>query len=77
MSRGGQGNLARYAQGVAIAFEFTGSIAGGALFGWWLDRRLGSAPWAAMILTLLGTIVGFVRLVQIAQRFRRMDRRAG
>jgi ATP synthase protein I len=72
-----QGSLARYARGVAIAFEFTGSIVGGAIAGWWIDRWLGTAPYAALGLTLLGTVVGFVRLLQMLQRFRSIDRQAG
>ena len=71
-----EGSLIRYARGVAIAFEFSGSIAGGALFGWLLDRWLGTAPYGALMLTLLGTGVGFWRLLQMAQRFRRLDRRS-
>jgi ATP synthase protein I len=71
------GALGRYARGIAIAFEFTGSIAGGAILGWWIDRWLGTTPYAALSLTLLGTGVGFYRLFQMLQRFRSMDRRPG
>lgn len=69
-----QGSLARYARGVGIAFEFTGSIAGGALAGWLLDRWLGTAPYGGLGMTLLGTLVGFVRLLQMIRRFQRIDR---
>ena len=72
-----QNPLGRYARGIAIAFEFTGSIVGGAILGWWIDRWLGTAPYAALILTLLGTFVGFFRLVQMLRRFRSIDRQLG
>ena len=69
--------LGRYARGIAIAFEFTGSIVGGAILGWWIDRWLGTEPYAALILTLLGTFVGFFRLIQMLRRFRSIDRQLG
>ena len=77
MNVASQGALGRYARGVGIAFEFTGSIVGGAIAGWWIDRWLGTDPYAALVLTLLGTVVGFVRLLQMLQRFRSIDRQAG
>ena len=72
-----QNPLGRYARGIAIAFEFTGSIVGGAILGWWIDRWLGTGPYAALILTLLGTFVGFFRLIQMLRRFRSIDRQLG
>ena len=72
-----QNPLGRYARGIAIAFEFTGSIVGGAILGWWIDRWLGTEPYAALILTLLGTFVGFFRLIQMLRRFRSIDRQLG
>lgn len=72
-----QNPLGRYARGIAIAFEFTGSIVGGAILGWWVDRWLGTTPYAGLILTLLGTFVGFFRLIQMLRRFRSIDRQLG
>jgi ATP synthase protein I len=57
-----------------VAFEFSGTIAGGAFVGWLLDRWLGTPPWGAVLMTLLAVVGGFVRLVQILRRFERRDR---
>ncbi len=66
--------MVRYARGIAIAFEFTGMIAAGAILGWWLDRMLGTAPYLGLAVTLLGIAGGFVRLLQMVLRFQRIDR---
>jgi F0F1-type ATP synthase assembly protein I len=63
----------RYARGMAIAFEFTGTIAAGALIGWYLDSRLGWTPWASIILTLGSAAGAFVRLIQMLRRFQELD----
>jgi F0F1-type ATP synthase assembly protein I len=65
--------MVRYARGVAVAFEFTGMIAAGAILGWWLDRMLGTGPYLGLIVTLVGVAGGFLRLVQMIQRFRQID----
>jgi len=62
----------RYARGMAIAFEFTGTIAAGALIGWYLDSRLGWTPWASIILTLGSAAAAFVRLIQMLRRFQEL-----
>lgn len=66
--------LLRYARGAAIAFEFTSSIAAGALLGWWLDRYFGTTPWCMAGATILASIAGFVRLLQVLRQFERLDR---
>jgi F0F1-type ATP synthase assembly protein I len=35
----------RYSRGMAVAFEFGGTIAAGALVGWYLDEHFGWTPW--------------------------------
>jgi F0F1-type ATP synthase assembly protein I len=63
----------RYARGMAIAFEFTGTIAAGALIGWYLDSRLGWSPWASIVLTVGSAAAAFVRLIQMLRRFQGID----
>jgi F0F1-type ATP synthase assembly protein I len=58
---------------MAMAFEFTGTIAGGAFVGWYLDQRLGWTPWASIVATILAAVGAFVRLVQMLRRFQRLD----
>jgi len=63
-----QNPLGRYARGIAIAFEFTGSIVGGAILGWWIDRWLGTEPWLMLLWLALGLIAGFRGVIRAVQR---------
>jgi len=66
--------ILRYARGGAVAFEFTGTIAGGAFCGWYLDSKLQTAPWLLLLLTVLGAVGGFFRLIRMVERFNEIDR---
>jgi F0F1-type ATP synthase assembly protein I len=65
------GRWVRYGRGTALVFEFTGTIAAGALLGHLLDRKFNSEPWFMIVLTLAGVVGGFVRLVQVVERLER------
>lgn len=52
----------------SVGIEFAIAVAGCALAGHWLDGKLGTAPWLAIGGTILGSIVGFRSLWQVAQR---------
>jgi F0F1-type ATP synthase assembly protein I len=67
----------RYGRYGAVAFEFSGTIAAGAMMGWLIDRWAGSEPYALVAGTLLAVVGGFVRLIQILKRFDRIDRQRG
>ncbi len=58
---------------MAVAFEFTGTIAAGALVGWYLDDRLGWTPWGSIVATVLAAVGAFVRLLQMLRRFQQLD----
>lgn len=63
-----------------LGFELAGSIAGGALIGWWLDRQLGTAPWALTVATAIGVLGGLYNLIRTALRAGQeaeAERRAG
>jgi len=47
---------------VAVTFCFLG--------GWWLDRKLGAAPWFMMVGLVLGTVVGFSMVFKAARKMR-------
>lgn len=49
-----------------LGFELAGSIAGGALIGWWLDRQLGTAPKALTVATAIGVVGGLYNLIRTA-----------
>ncbi len=63
----------RYSRGMAIAFEFTGTIAAGAFIGWYLDQRLGWTPWGSIVATVAAAVAAFVRLLQMVRRFQQLD----
>ena len=55
----------------AVAFEFVGMIAAGVFLGYELDAWAGTAPWLIMSFTILGTVGGFYRMIQILRQFER------
>ncbi len=63
-----------YGRYAAVAFNFTGTIAAGALAGWLLDRWLGTDPYGVVACTLLAVVGGFVSLVETLRRLDRLDR---
>jgi F0F1-type ATP synthase assembly protein I len=63
----------RYARGMGIAFEFTGTIGAGAALGWYLDERFAVAPWGSITLTVAAVVGAFVRLIQMLRRFQQLD----
>jgi F0F1-type ATP synthase assembly protein I len=67
------GPIVRYGRYGALAFEFSGTIAGGAVVGWLVDRWLGTAPYGVTFCTLIAVVGGFVRLIQVLKRFERFD----
>lgn len=69
----GPDSIVRYGRYGALAFEFSATIAGGAVIGWALDEWLHTAPYLVVTTTILAVIGGFVRLIQVLRRFDRLD----
>lgn len=69
-----RGPIVRYGRYGALAFEFSGTIVGGSVVGWALDRWLGSSPYALVVCTLLAVVGGFIRMIVILKGFERADR---
>jgi len=64
----------------AAGLELGISVAIGALFGAWLDGKLGTAPWLLIAFLIVGVIAGFrgvLRAVARAERADRAERIAG
>lgn len=61
----GVGSAARY---IAAGTELAGSVVGGVLLGYWLDGRLGTAPWLTLLFTLAGLGGGLYRLISTLNR---------
>lgn len=58
----------------AAGLELGISVAIGALFGAWLDGKLGTAPWLLMVFLILGVIAGFRGVLRAVARAERADR---
>src|SRR3954465_13517127 len=58
----------------AAGLELGISVAIGALFGGWLDGRLGQGPWLLIGFLILGVIAGFRGVLRAVARAERADR---
>lgn len=47
-----------------VGLEFAGAVAGLALFGWWIDRKMGSEPWGLLIGVFVGLVGGTYNLIR-------------
>jgi ATP synthase protein I len=64
----------KFLRGGALAFEFTGTIGGGVFCGWAIDRWFGTEPWGLLVMSVVGSVGGFARLLQLLRRFQELDR---
>jgi F0F1-type ATP synthase assembly protein I len=64
----------RFLRGGALVFEFTGTIGGSAACGWAFDYWFGTEPWGLLVLSVIGAVAGFARLIQLLRRFDELDR---
>ena len=58
----------------AAGLELGISVAIGALFGAWLDGKLGTSPWLLIAFLILGVIAGFRGVLRAVARAERADR---
>ncbi|HEX9801165.1 MAG TPA: AtpZ/AtpI family protein [Thermoanaerobaculia bacterium] len=58
-----------------LGVELAASIGGGALLGWWIDRRAGSSPRWLAILAGVGAVGGLYNLIRTALAASREARR--
>lgn len=56
-------------RGWAIGIEFVGAVLVSAFLGWLIDRFAGTAPWAMIVLLLLGFAAGTRRALQTSKQF--------
>ena len=47
-----------------LGFELAAAIGGGALLGWWIDRRFETAPKALMVCAGIGMVGGLYNLIR-------------
>lgn len=57
---------ANYRLGNRVLAELLGGMIGGGLFGWLIDRIVGTSPWGLLGMLFLGIIVAFRNIIRIA-----------
>ena len=55
-----------YSQGNRVIAALIGSLGGGALIGWLIDRWFGTTPWGLIVLLFLGIAVAFRQIIRIS-----------
>ncbi len=53
-----------------VGLMFPCSIGVGLVFGYHLDRWLGTGPWLLMLFALLGIAAGFINLFKVVSKFK-------
>ena len=59
-------------QMTALGLEFSGSVIGGLILGYYLDKWLGTEPWLLLVGTFGGLGAAVIRLVALTKRFDRL-----
>jgi ATP synthase protein I len=54
--------------GFRVASELVAGVLVGAFIGWWIDRWLGTKPFAFLIMMMVGTVAGFWNVYKIAAK---------
>lgn len=62
-------------QASAVGLTFVVAIVLGLALGWWLDKKLGSAPWLLLAGLLFGIAAGFHNLFRFSARLDRIGRK--
>jgi ATP synthase protein I len=54
--------------GFRVTSELVAGVLVGGFIGWWIDRWLGSSPFALLIMVMIGMVAGFWNVYRIAAR---------
>ena len=58
-------------QMTALGLEFSATVIGGMVVGWWLDDQLGTKPLFLLLGIFGGLATSMIRVVQLARQFER------
>jgi ATP synthase protein I len=58
--------MSGFARGMRLSAELVGGVAVGFIFGWLLDRWLGTSPWGVIVFLLLGFVAGVLNVMRSA-----------
>jgi ATP synthase protein I len=56
------------ATGLRVSTELVAGVLVGGFIGWWIDRWLGTKPFAFLIMLMIGMVAGFWNVYKIATR---------
>jgi ATP synthase protein I len=59
-------DMSGFARGMRLSAELVGGVAVGFIFGWLLDRWLGTSPWGVIVFLLLGFVAGVLNVMRSA-----------
>ncbi len=58
----------KLALAASVSTNLAAPIIGGLLLGYFLDRWLHTSPWMFLVLTILGTVGGFLALIRTVNK---------
>ena len=58
----------KLALAASVSTNLAAPIIGGLLLGYFLDRWLKTSPWMFLVLTILGTVGGFLALIRTVNK---------
>ena len=70
----GPGEANVLAQASALGLTFVAATLLGLSLGWWLDRKLDTAPWLLLLGLAVGLAAGFKNLFDFSNRLTRLER---
>src|SRR4051794_1626256 len=65
-ARSSASDMSGFARGMRLSAELVGGVAVGFIFGWLLDRWLGTSPWGVIVFLLLGFVAGVLNVMRSA-----------
>ena len=71
----GKGEATMLAQAATVGITFGVAIVLGVLGGWWLDKKLGTAPWFFLGGLMVGIGAGFKNLVTVSGRLDKIEKK--
>jgi F0F1-type ATP synthase assembly protein I len=52
-----------------VGLSFVMAIVIGTAFGWWLDDKLGTSPWAFIVFFFFGLAAGILNVYRVTSRY--------
>lgn len=72
-----QGDMSALARGLRIGTEFVAAILVGTGIGYVIDRIAGTAPWAMLVMFMMGFAAGILNVVRVVAEFNARNAASG